>query len=195
MQLRGCDLLVGMDPCNLPGLEGEKKRIGDHALPQGGFSLGTPKGAEGGGGNARQHGTRAATREAQATAHQASSKRISTNRHGRISNRSSNEKDIAGKNRAHRSVNRGRTCGQEAESIRSRIHQPWHAKAADSSRVNLNWFVILSAQKKNVRVGKPWIYRPPARCTAQVQAGCAVCPRSFGKLCTTLICKPHVWRS
>jgi hypothetical protein len=69
------------------------------------------------GGNARQHGTRTATREGakknppnrgprptprgQGTVHQASSTLAFTSRHRRISNRSPNQKDKAGKNRAH----------------------------------------------------------------------------------------------
>jgi hypothetical protein len=44
---------------------------------------------------------------AQATVHQTSSKHTLTNRHGRISNRSSNQKDIAGKNRAHQQKQSG----------------------------------------------------------------------------------------
>jgi hypothetical protein len=44
-------------------IDKEKKQIGDHALPQRGFGLGTPEEAEGGGGIAGQHGTRAATKE------------------------------------------------------------------------------------------------------------------------------------
>jgi hypothetical protein len=38
----------------------KKLQIGDHALPQEGFGLSTPRGAERGGGNAQQHGTTAA---------------------------------------------------------------------------------------------------------------------------------------
>jgi hypothetical protein len=68
---------------------------------------------------------------AQSVAHPASSKRAGTSRHGRISNRSPNQKYIVGKNRAHSSTNRAGTSGEEAE----RIQEPRNAKAADSRRV------------------------------------------------------------
>jgi hypothetical protein len=51
-------------------------------------------------------------------------------RHGRISNRSPNEKDIAGKNRADSGANRAGKSGQEAE----RVEKPRHAKPTDSRR-------------------------------------------------------------
>jgi hypothetical protein len=55
----------------------KKKKVGDHALSQRGFGLGTPEVAEGGGGNAGQHRTRAATREGSRNLHETSSKETS----------------------------------------------------------------------------------------------------------------------
>jgi hypothetical protein len=63
--------------------------------------------------------------------HQTSSKHTFTSRHDRISNRCLNQKEIAGKNRAHSSRNRAGTSGQEAE----RIQEPRHAQAADIRKV------------------------------------------------------------
>jgi hypothetical protein len=65
----------------------QKKRIGDHASPQKGFGLSTPRGAEGGGatpGNTVQEWQR---ERLQAAAHQASSNQALTNMHIRIGNR------------------------------------------------------------------------------------------------------------
>jgi hypothetical protein len=62
--------------------------------------------------------------------HQTSSKHTFTSRHGRISNRSPNQKDIAGKNRADSSTNRAGKRGQEAE----RVKKPRHAKPTDIRR-------------------------------------------------------------
>jgi hypothetical protein len=106
----------------------KKKQIGDHASPQRGFGLGTPEGAEGGGqrratpGNTRRGQQR---ERAQATVHQTSSKHTCTSRHGRISNRSPNQKDIAGRKRAHSNRNRTGRSGQEAE----RIQEPTACKS------------------------------------------------------------------
>jgi hypothetical protein len=93
-------------------------RIGYHVLSQGGSGLGTPEGAEGRGATRGNTGRGQQRERAQATVHQTSSKQTFTSRHGRISNRSPNQKDIAGKNRAHSSRNRVGTSGQEAERIR-----------------------------------------------------------------------------
>jgi hypothetical protein len=49
--------------------------------------------------------------------HQTSSKHAFTSRHGRISNRCPNQKDITGKNRAHSNRDRAGTSAQEAERI------------------------------------------------------------------------------
>jgi hypothetical protein len=62
--------------------------------------------------------------------HQTSSKHTFTSRHGRISNRSPNQKDIAGKNRADSNTNRAGKSGQEAE----RVDKPRHAKPTDIRR-------------------------------------------------------------
>jgi hypothetical protein len=62
-----------------------------------------------------------------------SSKHTFTSGHGRISNRSPNQKDIAGKKRALSSTNRAGTSGQEAE----RIQKPRHAKAAFIRRIQI----------------------------------------------------------
>jgi hypothetical protein len=63
--------------------------------------------------------------------HQTSSKHTFTSRHGRISNRSPNQEDIAGKNRADGGTNRAGTSGQEAE----RVEKPRHAKPTDIRRI------------------------------------------------------------
>jgi hypothetical protein len=115
--------------CSLTSIFFQKEMpIGDHASPQDGFGLSKPREAEGGGGNTGRGRKR---ERAQETAQQASSKHAFASRHGSISNGSPNQKDIAGKNRAHSSKNRVGTSGQEAE----RIQEPRHAKAADICRV------------------------------------------------------------
>jgi hypothetical protein len=63
--------------------------------------------------------------------HQTSSKHTFTSRHGRISNRSPNRKDIAGKNRADSHTNRAGKSRQEAV----RVEKPRHAKPMDIRRV------------------------------------------------------------
>jgi hypothetical protein len=67
----------------------------------------------------------------QATAHLARSRYSVTSRHGRISNRSPDQKNVVNKNRAHSSTNRAGTSREEAE----RIKEPWHANGADNRRV------------------------------------------------------------
>jgi hypothetical protein len=112
-------------------LKKRKRQIGDHTLPQWGFGLGTPEGAEGGWAAPGNTGRGRQRERAQATVHQTSSNHACTSRHCRISNRCANQKDKTGKNRAHSNRNRAGTSGQEAE----RVQEPRHAKTADSSRV------------------------------------------------------------
>jgi hypothetical protein len=109
----------------------KKRQIGDHALPQWGFGLGTPEEVVGGRATPGNTGRGRQRERAQTTVHQTSSKHTFTSRHGRISNRCPNQQDITGKNRAHSNRNRAGTSGQEAE----RIQEPRHAKTADSRRV------------------------------------------------------------
>jgi hypothetical protein len=109
----------------------KKIQIGNHALPEVGFGLSTPRGAERGGATPRNTGRGRQGERLQAAGHQVSSKRGVTNRHCRISNISPNQQEIAGNNRAHSNAKRGRTSGQKAE----RNQEPRHAKAANSSRV------------------------------------------------------------
>jgi hypothetical protein len=73
------------------------------------------KGGNSGGGQQREM--------VQAAVHQTSSKHTFTSRHGRISNRSPNQKDIAGKNRAHNSRNRLGTSGYTLRNGEGRISQ------------------------------------------------------------------------
>jgi hypothetical protein len=70
--------------------EYQKEQIGDHALLQEGFGLGTPEGAEGGGATRGNMGRGRQPERAQATVHQTSSKHTFTSRHGGISKRSPN---------------------------------------------------------------------------------------------------------
>jgi hypothetical protein len=95
----------------------KKKQIGDHALPQRGFGLGTPEGAEGWWATPGNTGGGRQQERAQATVHQTSSKHTFTSRHGRISNRSPNQEDIAGKNGADSGTNGVGTSGREAERV------------------------------------------------------------------------------
>jgi hypothetical protein len=61
-----------------------------------------------------------------------SSKHLFTSRHGRISNGSPKQRDIAGENRAHSGTHREGTSGQEAE----RVEKPRHATPTDIGRAN-----------------------------------------------------------
>jgi hypothetical protein len=140
----------------------KKMQIGDHALPQRGFGLGTPEGAETGGvtpGNTRPGRQQ---ERAQATMHQTSSKHTSASRHGRISNRSPNQKDIAGKNRADSSTNRAGKSGQEAE----RVKKPRHANPTDIHRAERVYMQCLahprsrdSVTRQEIQEIKPQISR------------------------------------
>jgi hypothetical protein len=58
----------------IPRMHVKKRQIGDHALPQRSFGLGTPEGAEGGGAAPGNHGRGRQREKAQATVHQTSSK-------------------------------------------------------------------------------------------------------------------------
>jgi hypothetical protein len=109
----------------------KKRQIGDHALPQRGFDLGTPEVAEGMRATLGNTGRGWQREGAQATVHQTSSKHGFTSRHCRISNTQPNQKDITGKKRAHSKRIRAGTSGQEAEWIQ----EPGHAKVADICRV------------------------------------------------------------
>jgi hypothetical protein len=82
----------------------KKGEIGTTPYPRRASASAPPMGRKEGG-NARQHGTRAATREGARNC-APDQQRTFTSRHGRISNRSPNQKDIAGKNRAHSSTNK-----------------------------------------------------------------------------------------
>jgi hypothetical protein len=102
----------------------------------------------------------------QATVHQNSSKHTFTSRHGRISSRSPNQKDIVRKNRAHSNRKRAGTSGQEAE----RIQEPRHAKAADIcrvKRVNMQRLAHLSGRdsvtRQEIQEIKPQISEIRAR--------------------------------
>jgi hypothetical protein len=77
------------------------------------------------------HGTRAATRAGTSNCAPGQQQTSVHQQDSRMSNRSPNQKDIAGKNRTHSSTNRTGTSGQEAE----RIQEPRHAETADSRRV------------------------------------------------------------
>jgi hypothetical protein len=111
--------------------EKEKNEIMDHASPQKGFGLSAPRGVEGRAPMVSNTRPGRQRERVQGTAHQASRNLAFTSRHRRISNRSPNQNDIAGKNGAHSSTNRPGTSGQEAE----RIQELRHANATDSCRV------------------------------------------------------------
>jgi hypothetical protein len=116
--------------------EEEKKQTGDHAIPQEGFGLDTLEVAQGGRATTGITGRGRQGERTQGSVHQISSKLTGTSRHGRSCNRSPNQKDIAGKNRAHSSTNRVGTSGPETE----RIQEPRHARTLEhrkGKRVNM----------------------------------------------------------
>jgi hypothetical protein len=98
------------------------KQIGDHALPQRGYSLGTPEGAEGGGATPGDTRPGRQRERAQESMDQTSSKHTFTSRHGFISNRSPNQKDIAGKHRADSGTSRAGKADKKQLQKGSRSH-------------------------------------------------------------------------
>jgi hypothetical protein len=144
-----CEILISADTrmhlSRYKAISFTKRQIGDHALPQRDFGLGTPEGAEGGWATPGNTGRGRQRERAQAAVHQTSSKHTFTSKHGRISNRRSNQKDTAGKHRAHSNRNRAATSGQEAHL--SAIQ--WSHKLLQSTRARIG-------NRMNCKDGTPY---------------------------------------
>jgi hypothetical protein len=89
----------------------------DHALPHRGFGLSTPRGAGRAGTTPSNTGRRRQRKRTQRARHQPSSEHTLTRGHRVIRDRSPNQQNISGQDRAHSITGGGRTARQEKERI------------------------------------------------------------------------------